>query len=93
VEIMSRLSLYKSIVPTVAIAATFIASAPVEAADMVTYVPPARTHVVRVHHPRVVHTAYLARPTNCDDRIVEYRDPYIPHTEIVRVCGHYRYRY
>lgn len=95
---MPRVSVFKSAVPAIAFAASALLSGPAGAADMVTCAPPHRTHVAHVyhqhpHHVRVVRTAYLARQTDCDDRIVEYRDPYIPHTEIVRVCNHYRYNY
>ena len=93
---MLRLSVFKSAIPAIAIAASAMLSAPAGAADMVTYVQPHRTHVAHVYHAphaRVVRTAYLARSTDCSDRVVEYRDPYIPHTEIVRVCNHYRYHY
>jgi hypothetical protein len=89
---MSSLSVYKRIIPVIAVAVSALGSVPAKAADMVTYyAQPSRTHVVRAHHARVVRTTYLARRTHCDDNVIEYRYPYIPHIEIVRVCNRYRY--
>ena len=81
----------KYVIPAFVIAATLIEAAPVMAADMVTYVEPHKSHVSRVYHPRVVRTAYRVRPTTCSERIVEYRAPYVPHTQVFRVCSRYQF--
>ncbi|KQT02808.1 hypothetical protein ASG42_25260 [Rhizobium sp. Leaf391] len=70
----------KSIVAIALISVTAGISFTANAADMIGSYEPQPAYVV----------AERPQYARCDELVVEYRHPYVPHTEIVRFCDGYQ---